>query len=199
MRSGPAWSRGVFPRCPHPAGPYSRLHFNYFLPEANESVPVPSFHISKNLHRYYWHPTDRSMFEQFTCKFFYRLQQRGHAVNKRAKLFLYATIQANASLTPLPKPANDQLGGPDGTCFLYLQYHLQDTPRCTLPQLFKNDTCLEAFKEEGVPISRITVAYKRSSNIAKVTRWNGLNNAVNTINLRACLIVRRPYYRWFKL
>jgi hypothetical protein len=73
------------------------------------------------LHQYYWHNTERSMFEQFAWKFFQRLQQRGHAVNKLALLFLRAAAQVDTSSIPLPKPATDQLGKPDGTCFLHLQ------------------------------------------------------------------------------
>ncbi len=121
------------------------------------------------LHRYFWHNTERSMFEQFAWKFFQRLQQRGHAVSKLAQLFLRAAKQVDTSSIPLPKPTSDELGGPAGTCFLHLQYHVQDTPRRTLQQLF-DDTCVEAFTEAGVPVSRMIVAYKRSSNIADVTR-----------------------------
>ncbi len=132
------------------------------------------------LHRYYWHNTERSMFEQFAWKFFQRLQQRGHAANKLAQLFLRAATQVDASSIPLPKIPTDQLDGPDGTCFLHLQYHLQDTPRRTLQQLF-NDTCLEAFTEASVPVSRMTVAYQRGSNIADVSQRNSIDNTTNTI------------------
>jgi hypothetical protein len=120
------------------------------------------------------------MFEQFAWKFFQRLQQRGHAVNKLTQLFLRAAAQVDTSSILLPKPATNQLGGPDGTCFLHLQYHLQDTPRRTFQQLF-TDTCAEAFKQEGVPVSHMTIAYKRSSNIAYVTQRNRLDDATNTL------------------
>jgi hypothetical protein len=121
------------------------------------------------LHWYYWHNTDRSMFEQFAWKFFQGLQQQGHAVNKLAQLFLRTATQVDTSSIPLPEPATDQLGGPDGTCFLvHLQCHLQDTPHRTLRQLFTG-TCAEAFEKEGVPVSCMTIPYKQSSNIAGVT------------------------------
>jgi hypothetical protein len=110
-------------------------------------------------HRYYWHNTECSMFKRFVWKFFQRLQQRGHDVNKLAQLFLRAARQGDTYSIPLPKPATNQLGGPDGTCFLHLQYHLQDTPCRTLQQLF-TDTCAEALDKEGVPVSRMIIAYK---------------------------------------
>jgi hypothetical protein len=43
----------------------------------------------------------------------------------------------------------------------HLQYHVQDTPRRTLQQLF-NDTCVEAFTKAGDPVSRMIVAYKEA-------------------------------------
>jgi hypothetical protein len=81
-------------------------------------------------------------------------------MNKPAQLFLRATsTQVDTSLILLPKPATNQLGGPNGICFLHLQYHLQDTPHRTLQQLF-TDTCVETFEKEGVPVSRMIIAYK---------------------------------------
>jgi hypothetical protein len=171
-----------------PAGSISTTSFqkpmNLYLYRPPTSAQPSSILYDLNygtLYRYYWHNTERSMFEQFAWKFFRRLQQRGHdAVNKLAQLFLRAAAQVDTSTIPLPKPATDQLGGPDGTCFLHLQYHLQDTPRSTLQQLF-TDTCSEAFEQKGVPVSRMTIAYKRSSNIADVTRRNCLDDATNTL------------------
>jgi hypothetical protein len=101
-------------------------------------------------------------------------------MSKLAQLFLRAAKQVDASSIPLTKPTLDELGGPAGTCFLHLQYHVQDTPRRTLQQLF-DDTCMEAFTKAGVPVSRMIAAYKRSSHIADVTRWNRLNDVTNTI------------------
>jgi hypothetical protein len=72
--------------------------------------------------------------------------------------------------------------------FLHLQYHLQNMPYRTLQQLF-NDTCLEAFTEAGVPVSRMTVAYQRSSNIADVSRRNRLDDATNTIPTKGLFLV----------
>jgi hypothetical protein len=67
-------------------------------------------------------------------------------------------------------------GGPNSTCFLHLQYHIQDTLRRTTIQQLFYETCVEAFTEEGVPISRMIIAYKQSSNIANVPQHNCLNN-----------------------
>jgi hypothetical protein len=110
-----------------PAGTVSTTSFqkpmNLYLyrpPSSAQPSSILYGLIYGTLHRYYWHNTERSMFEQFAWKFFGRLQQRGHAVNKLATLFLRAARQVDVSSIPLPKPANDLLGGPDGVCFLHL-------------------------------------------------------------------------------
>jgi hypothetical protein len=108
------------------------------------------------------------MFEQFAWKFFQRLQQQGHALIKLAQSFLRATTQVDTSSILLLNPATNQLGRPNRIYLLHLQDHLQDTPRRRLQQLFTN-TCAETFKKEGVPVSRIPLAYKQSSNIADIT------------------------------
>jgi hypothetical protein len=120
------------------------------------------------------------MFEQFAWKFFQRLQQRGHAASKLAQLLVRAANQVEASFILLPKPTLDELRGPGGTCFLHLQYHVQDTLRRTLQNLF-GDTCVEAFAEAGVPVSCMIVAYKQSSNIANVTQRNCSYDMTNAI------------------
>ena len=61
------------------------------------------------LHRYYWHNTERHMFEAFSLKFFQRLRQRGHSVPKLASLFLKASRQVDLSSIPQPKPLTNQL------------------------------------------------------------------------------------------
>jgi hypothetical protein len=68
-----------------PAGSISTTSFqkpmNIYLYRPPTSAQLASILyglIYGTLHRY-WHNTERSMFEQFTWKFFQRLQQRGHA------------------------------------------------------------------------------------------------------------------------
>jgi hypothetical protein len=93
----------------------------YRPPTSAQPVSILYSLIYGTLRRYYWHNTERSIFEQFPWKFFH------HSYNK--ELFLRAAKQVNASSIPLPQlTSNVLVGGPDGTCFVHLQYHVQDTP-----------------------------------------------------------------------
>jgi hypothetical protein len=131
------------------------------------------------LHRLFWQNSEFTTFEAFTLKFFKRLQARGHATSKLAKLFLKAATRVDLSSIPLPKPPNNTLGGPDGTCFLHLPFHPQDVTRREIQQLFA-DICLPSFAEQAFDIDRLVIAYSRAPNISDNVRRNRLGNSVDT-------------------
>lgn len=77
---------------------------------------------------YYWNNSDSLMFEHFAWKCFQQLQQWGQREQACSPFPSCSNTGPNISLIPLCKPVNDQFCGPDGTCFLHLEYqHLEDT------------------------------------------------------------------------
>jgi hypothetical protein len=82
------------------------------------------------LHRLFWQNSEKNTFLTFTLKCFQRLQARGHSTSELAQLFLKAATRVDVSSILVPKPPNNTLGGPNGTCFLHLRFHPLCHPRC---------------------------------------------------------------------
>jgi hypothetical protein len=89
----------------------------------------------------------------------------------------------DVSSIPVPKPPNNTLGGPDGTCFLHLHFHPQDIlPRRDIQQLF-SAICIPTFQEIGFDVHRMIVAYSRAPNISDNVRRNRLDLLVDTTSV----------------
>jgi hypothetical protein len=122
---------------------------------------------------------EQNTFKTFTLKFFQRLQAQGHSTSKLAQLLLKAATPVDVSSIPVPKPPNNTVGSPDGTCFLHLRFHAQDIPRQDIQQRF-SAICIPTFQEVGFDVHRMIVAYSRAPNISDNFWRNRLDVSVNT-------------------
>jgi hypothetical protein len=157
---------------------------NLYLYRPPSSAQPPSILyglIYGSLHRYFWQNSNKRDFERFATLLFHRLQARGHASSNLSKLFLKAAHRVDRSSIPAAKTRTNEVSLPDGSCFLHVPFHPQDTTRRELQSLFTT-SCKAAFHndDDNFDMSRLIIAYSRAPNISDLVRRNRLGTDVDT-------------------